>query len=95
MSWSTSIPLSQKSEVIFCSSSIITDVDLEEDDIVVVDVDVKIEGEEVHIKSERERWSKVWRFFERLPIGDEELSLEELTDDVMQMDNKDTQVEDV
>ncbi|CAI9272050.1 unnamed protein product [Lactuca saligna] len=80
------------------------DVDLEEDDIDVVDVDVKIEGEEVHVKSERERWSKVWKFFERLPIGndgrerakcDEELSLEELTDDVMQMDNKDTKVEDV
>ncbi|CAI9278584.1 unnamed protein product [Lactuca saligna] len=46
------------------------DVDLEEDDINVVDVDVKIKG-------------------------DEELSLEELTDDVMQMDNKDTKVEDV
>ncbi|CAI9277038.1 unnamed protein product [Lactuca saligna] len=100
------------------------DVDLEEDDIDVVHVDVKIEGEEVHVKSKRERWSKVWKFLERLPIGndgrerakckrcskryiyetttgtgslrgDEELSLEELADDVMQIDNKDTKFENV
>nr|KAJ0220781.1 hypothetical protein LSAT_V11C200088940 [Lactuca sativa] len=36
--------------------------------------------------------TKDWLFATK---GDEELSLEELTDDVMQMDNKDTKVEDV
>ncbi|CAH1425906.1 unnamed protein product [Lactuca virosa] len=40
------------------------DVDLEEDDVDVVDVDVKIEGEEVHVKSEREQWSKEFTAYE-------------------------------
>ncbi|CAH1449491.1 unnamed protein product [Lactuca virosa] len=37
------------------------DVELEEeaDDIDVVEVDVKVEGEEDHVKMERERWSEV------------------------------------
>nr|KAJ0191176.1 hypothetical protein LSAT_V11C800401110 [Lactuca sativa] len=34
------------------------DVDLEEDDIDVFDVDVKIEGEEVHVKSERRKLAR-------------------------------------
>ncbi|CAI9261342.1 unnamed protein product [Lactuca saligna] len=47
------------------------DVELEEeaDDIDVVEVDVKVEGEEDHVKMERERWSKVWKYYTRLPIG--------------------------
>nr|KAJ0213884.1 hypothetical protein LSAT_V11C400220640 [Lactuca sativa] len=46
------------------------DVELEEsDDIDVVEIDVKIEGEEEDVKMERERWSEVWKFFTRLPIS--------------------------
>ncbi|CAH1432736.1 unnamed protein product [Lactuca virosa] len=47
------------------------DVELEEeaDDIDVVEVDVKVEGEEDHVKMERERWSEVWKYYTRLPIG--------------------------
>ncbi|CAI9302537.1 unnamed protein product [Lactuca saligna] len=71
------------------------DAGLEEDidGIDVLEVDVKVEGEEGNITMERERWSKVWKFFQRLPIGfdgreraqcDEELCLQELTDDIME-----------
>lgn len=39
----------------------------------MVEVEVKVEGdleeEEANVKMERERWSGVWKFFERLPIG--------------------------
>ncbi|KAL4577802.1 hypothetical protein LXL04_013916 [Taraxacum kok-saghyz] len=47
------------------------DAELEEemDDIDVVEVDVKVEGEEANTKVERERWSDVWNYFKRLPIG--------------------------
>nr|KAJ0207743.1 hypothetical protein LSAT_V11C500259970 [Lactuca sativa] len=47
------------------------DAELEEDidGIDVLEVDVKVEGEEGNITMERERWSKVWKFFQRLPIG--------------------------
>jgi hypothetical protein len=43
-------------------------LDGEEADNNIVDVDVKIEGEEA-VKVERERWSEVWKYFVRLPIG--------------------------
>ena len=39
------------------------------DGIDVVEVDVKVEGEEANTKVERERWSVVWNYFKRLPIG--------------------------
>ncbi|CAH1453354.1 unnamed protein product [Lactuca virosa] len=47
------------------------DVELEEeaDDIDVVEVDVKVDGEEDRVKMERERWSEVWNYYTRLPIG--------------------------
>ncbi|KAL4557143.1 hypothetical protein LXL04_035315 [Taraxacum kok-saghyz] len=50
------------------------DAELEEemDDIDVVEVDVKVEGEEANTKVERERWSVVWNYFKRLPIGPDE-----------------------
>ncbi|KAL7585178.1 zinc finger BED domain-containing protein RICESLEEPER 2-like [Lactuca sativa] len=34
-----------------------------------MEVDVKVEGEEDHVKMERERWSEVWKYYTRLPIG--------------------------
>ncbi|CAI9282581.1 unnamed protein product [Lactuca saligna] len=70
----------------------LADVELEEEahDIDVVEVDVKVEGEEDHVKMERERWFEVWKYYTRLPIGadgDEELCLQDLTEDVMKFDN--------
>lgn len=46
------------------------DVEIKEvvDDIHVVEVDVKEEGEEDHVKMEKERWSEVRDYYSRLPI---------------------------
>nr|KAJ0192782.1 hypothetical protein LSAT_V11C800403400 [Lactuca sativa] len=65
------------------------DVELEEsNDIDVVEIDVKIEGEEEAIKMERERWSEVWKFFTRLPISkdDREFALSQKSQLEMYLD---------
>ncbi|KAL4563192.1 hypothetical protein LXL04_027228 [Taraxacum kok-saghyz] len=70
--FSTTIATKEKSTQSTKSLKHITtkDVELEESDgIDVVEVDIEVEGEDDGVKVERERWSEVWNYFTRLPIG--------------------------